>query len=62
MREITHCKDPETGTLRQIVTPERLCEILAEDGDTTDRPNDFGPDDEWDVGKQAPKHSVNVCL
>jgi hypothetical protein len=48
-REITHDTDPYDGHVRQLVTPERLREILDADGDTYDRPRDFGPDDEWVV-------------
>lgn len=49
MAEITHQKD-EDGNLQQIVTPARLREILDADGDSHERPRDFGPDDEWNVG------------
>jgi hypothetical protein len=48
MAEITHQMD-EDGHMRQIVTARQLTEILREDGDSLDRPKDFGPDDEWDV-------------
>lgn len=51
-REITHRTDPETGRAIQIVSPERLREILDEDGDTYDRPKDFGQDDEWEVAEK----------
>ena len=47
--ETTHRRDQETGNMVQIVTPERLREILDADGDDYERPSDFGPDDEWDV-------------
>lgn len=53
MAEITHRKDPETGALRQCVCPERLREILRADGESLDRPKDFGPQDEWDVGAES---------
>lgn len=47
--EITHAPSPETGELRQIVSPQRLTEILRASGDTLDRPDWFGPNDEWEV-------------
>lgn len=50
--EITHRTDPDTRHLIQIVSPERLREILRSQGDTLSRPKDFGPDDEWDVGEE----------
>ncbi len=46
-REITH-QDID-GRLVQVVTPERLREILDEDGDDCVRPRNFGPSDEWIV-------------
>ena len=49
MAQTTHRRDQETGNMMQIVTPERLREILDADGDDYERPSDFGPDDEWDV-------------
>lgn len=49
MTETTHRKDPDTGNMRQVVSPERLREILDADGDSYDPPSDFGPDDEWNV-------------
>lgn len=48
-REITHRRDPDTGNYVQVVSPERLREILRADGDTLDPPSGFGPNDEWDV-------------
>lgn len=48
MSEITHQPD-ENGVMRQIVSPARLREILDADGETYDKPTDFGPDDEWEV-------------
>lgn len=51
MAEITHQPDPDTGRLVQIVSPERLTEILLDDGETLERPSDFGPDDEWYVAE-----------
>ena len=54
-REITHRKDPETGNYTQIVSPERLREILDADGETHDPPSGFGPSDEWDVGDADPE-------
>ena len=50
MTEITHQQDPETGHMRQVVTPERLREVLVEQGETLDPPSDFGSNDEWNVG------------
>lgn len=49
MAQITHQRD-ENGHLRQIVSAETLRNILIDSGDTLDRPKDFGPLDEWDVG------------
>lgn len=49
MNEITHRRDPDTGRMVQVVTPERLSQILRRDGDTLDRPSDFDDDDEWEV-------------
>jgi len=43
--EITHVV--YEGKVVQLVSPERLREILDADGDTYDRPQDFGPEDEW---------------
>ena len=48
-QEVTHRRDPDTGRMIQIVSPERLAKILDEDGDTHERPSHFGPDDEWEV-------------
>lgn len=48
MPEITHRN--EDGRMVQIVTPERLTEILREQGESLSRPSDFGPKDEWEVG------------
>lgn len=33
----------------QIVSAARLRAILRRDGESLSRPDDFGPDDEWDV-------------
>lgn len=52
MREITHRRDPVTGHMIQIVSPERLREILLSDGDSLEPPSGFGPDDEWDAGEE----------
>lgn len=51
-REITHVPDTlHDGTpyLRQVVSAARLRAILRADGDTTARPADWGPNDEWVV-------------
>ena len=48
--EITHTIDEETGHYVQRVSPEHLREMLDEDGENYDRPNHFGPEDEWEVG------------
>ena len=48
--QITHQMDPDTGHMRQIVPPHVLRAILDADGDSYERPADFGPDDEWDTG------------
>lgn len=45
--EITHKQ--VDGRMVQVVTPQRLREILDEDGENYDPPDDFGPDDEWEV-------------
>lgn len=37
------------GRVVQVVSPERLREILDADGEDYDRPKDFGPDDDWVV-------------
>ena len=50
MSQVTHTTN-EDGSLRQIVSPEVLREILDESGDDYSRPSDFGPNDEWDVGE-----------
>lgn len=47
--EITHLPDPDDGHMVQIVTPERLAEVLRADGDDLSRPRSFGPRDEWFV-------------
>lgn len=47
--EITHQYDPDTGHIRQIVSPQRLREILDASDDNYDRPKDFRPNDEWNV-------------
>lgn len=47
MAEITHIDDG--GRMRQIVTPQRLTQLLREQGESLDRPADFGQDDEWQV-------------
>lgn len=49
MGQVTH-KNID-GRLVQIVSAERLREILDESGDDYSRPKDFGPDDGWDVGE-----------
>lgn len=51
MSEITHTNFD--GCLIQIVTPQRLREILDADGCDYERPSDLGPDDEWDTGSDA---------
>ena len=47
--QITHRADPDTGHLVQIVPPAELRRILRRDGDTLERPDHFGAEDEWDV-------------
>ena len=47
--QITHRADPDTGHLGQIVPPAELRRILRRDGDTLERPDHFGTEDEWDV-------------
>lgn len=48
MSQITHTPD-ENGILRQVVSPEELRRILDEDGETYDKPDHFGNEDEWDI-------------
>lgn len=45
--QITH--QDRDGRLVQIVTPKQLKELLDQDGESYDRPDWFGPDDEWEV-------------
>lgn len=52
-REITHRPDPDTGHLRQLVSPRRLREILDADDESYERPDGWGPNDEWDVGEEV---------
>jgi hypothetical protein len=48
--EITHqCID---GRMIQVVSPERLRQILDREGSDYTRPTDFGPDDQWEVSTQ----------
>lgn len=54
--ELTHRYDKETGHLVQIVSPQRLRELLDEHGENYERPKDFKPEDEWDVGSVATTH------
>jgi hypothetical protein len=49
MAEITHKLDRETGHYVQIVSPERLRAILKSDGDTLEKPTDFGESDQWET-------------
>ena len=53
--QVTHENDvhPVTGKryLRQIVSARELRNALRRDGESLARPKDFGPDDEWDVGR-----------
>lgn len=51
MAQITHQLDEDTGHYRQIVPPATLRRLLRRDGESLKRPEHFGPDDEWDVGK-----------
>ncbi|MBA3761711.1 MAG: hypothetical protein H0X04_00010 [Chthoniobacterales bacterium] len=51
MCEVTHTTDPLTGRAIQIVSPERLREILDTDGDTYDRPRHLADSDDWDVAE-----------
>lgn len=51
-REITHRYNPETRNYVQVVTPERLREILDADGEDYSRPSGFGPKDQWDVADE----------
>lgn len=49
MAEITHRYNPDTGCMIQIVSSEKLREILDADGDNYEKPNEFKANDEWDV-------------
>jgi hypothetical protein len=49
MAEVTHQVDSKTGNMIQLVSPERLREILDADGEDYERPSHFGLDDEWEV-------------
>lgn len=51
--QITHVVDPDDGHLTQIVTAAELRRILRADGETLDRPDDFGPLDEWNVDEDS---------
>ena len=42
MAQITHRPD-EQGVYRQIVSPAALREVLDDQGDTYERPGEFGP-------------------
>jgi hypothetical protein len=48
-QQITHRRDPDTGRMVQIVSPRDLRRILRRNGESTERPKDFRPDDEWNV-------------
>ena len=48
-KEVTH--KTIDGKLVQIVSAARLREILDDDGETYERPKDFGPEDEWFVAE-----------
>lgn len=61
MPETTHQRDPDTGHMRQIVSPERLREILDADGEDYSPPSGFGPGDEWDVGDTEWPDSAGPC-
>ena len=50
-REITHRRDPDDGHMIQLVSAERLRDILDADGETYETPDGFGPDDEWVVAE-----------
>lgn len=47
--ETTHRRDPDTGYYVQVVSSERLREILDADGEDYSPPSGFGPEDQWDV-------------
>lgn len=61
MAQITHRTDPETGALRQVVTPAELRAILDADGDSYERPAEFGDADEWDVGEGDDDEHDEAC-
>lgn len=50
-REITHIVID--GKAKQIVSPERLQEILNDDGESYERPKHFGTDDEWNLPEEC---------
>jgi hypothetical protein len=50
-RQVTHRQD-ENGVMRQIVSPEKLKQILDDDGDSYSRPDDWTDEDEWNVAGQ----------
>jgi hypothetical protein len=52
MSEITHKFDETIGCLVQVVTPERLRQILDSEGEDHSRPDYFSDFDEWEVEKE----------
>jgi hypothetical protein len=48
-RETTHRIDTDTGSYIQVVSPERLRDILDADGETYDRPDHMTDVDQWGV-------------
>ena len=50
--EITHIIDQRTRRYVQIVSPQRLREILDLEGSNYTPPKDFRPEDEWVVEDQ----------
>jgi hypothetical protein len=62
-RQITHKNAVGPGGqryLQQIVSPTELKRQLHRDGESLQRPKDFGPDDEWNVGE--PDSRIDVLV
>lgn len=47
--EVTHVYDEELEGMRQIVPAWKLRELLLANGESLARPDDFGPNDQWEV-------------
>ena len=51
MAQVTHRWSEDEGRVVQVVTPDELRRVLDAEGCDYGRPDDFGDDDEWDVGE-----------